>query len=123
MATASKTTGTARTQGPRKQTVFAYRVAPEAIRAFASTDFAEIDRLTVFSPKRLPGLQSRKLKRITLPGGKKAVTVEVDADEQVGVPAETSVPKAAFAPGARRPCNSARDRARLRRFARCGRDL
>lgn len=101
MATAEKTTARTRTQATGERTVFAYSVAPERIRALASTDFADIDRLTIFSPKRLPGLRSRKLKRIALPGGKEAVTVAVDAQEDVGVPADTSVPEFAFAPGAR----------------------
>ena len=51
MPTVEKTKGKSRTEAPRKRVVFAYSVAPERIRALASTgfaDFAEIDRLTIF---------------------------------------------------------------------------
>jgi len=81
--------------------LFAYSEAPERIRALSVSDFAGVDQVTIFSPKRLRGLTARTLKRVTLPGGDEALTVHVETAGQVGVPAEISAPKTAFAPDAR----------------------
>ena len=81
--------------------LFAYSEAPERIRALAFGDFAGVDRVTIFSPKRLPGLTSRRLKRIALPGGREALTVDVLSAGPVGVPVESTVPASAFTPDAR----------------------
>lgn len=82
------------------EAVFAYAVTAESIRAFAFADLDQTAELTVITHTPLRGLRSRKLKKVTLPSGKKAVTVEVD-DRETGVPEETPVAKSAFVPDAR----------------------
>ena len=86
---------------PHRAAIYAYSEAPERIRALSVSDLAGIDQVTIFSSKKLPGLTSRRLKRIPLPGGREAVTLEVTPSGYVGMPVEASIPKAAFAPDAR----------------------
>ena len=68
MALARKPLGGGKPAKPNQPSVFAYSEAPERIRALAFSDFAGVDQVTIFSPKRLPGLTSSRPKRITLRG-------------------------------------------------------
>lgn len=81
------------------QKVFAYSVGPDRIRAFATMKIADDAPLTVLSSRPLPGLKTRELKGLALPGGLKGVTVAVAGGGAVGVDAVVS--ESAFAPNAR----------------------
>lgn len=101
MVSPRKRAASAKPAKPHQPAIYAYSDAPERIRALAFSDLAGVDQVTIFSPKKLPGLTSRRLKRITLPGGEEAVTVDLKSAGHVGVPVEASIPNAAFAPDAR----------------------
>ena len=96
-----KTKPSVKREKPQRAPIYAYSEAPERIRALAFSDLAGVDEVTIFSSKKLPGLISRQLKRISLPGGEEAVTVEVKPASRVGVPVEAGIPSAAFSPDAR----------------------
>lgn len=87
--------------GADAQKLYAYSVPADRIAALASTSFLGTQGITVFSPKPLGGLKSRKLKRISLPGGKEAIAVDDDQGPAVGLSDGAGLAKEAFRPSAR----------------------
>ena len=87
--------------GANAQKLYAYSVPADRIAALASTSFLGTQGITVFSPKPLGWLKSRKLRRISLPGGKEAMAVDDDQEPAVGVSDGASLSNEAFRPSAR----------------------
>ena len=81
--------------------LYAYDVPAHRIKALASADLSGMKGVMVLSPKRLKGLPTRKLKQITLAGGKKAVAIDASPGRQVALPSGDVVQAEAFTPDAR----------------------
>lgn len=81
-----------------KRSLYAYSVPVDRIRALAA-DLSDGDELTVLSPRRLDGLNARRLERVALRDGRHAVALT----ENVGgaSPVQREVSRTAFEPDAR----------------------